>query len=705
MLQPAQRASHIEYRHDLDGLRGFALIFILIFHANPKIVRGGFIGVDIFFIISGFLITSIVLHNFEKNNFSFIDFYVRRVRRIFPALVVALIGSLIIGWFAFFADEYAQLGKHVAAGAGFIANLMLWSEVGYFDAAAETKPLLHLWSLGIEEQFYILWPFMLWLCWKARIKSIWLTIIVIILSFISCVYALYGMFDTSAAFYAPWNRFWELCCGALVAHITTFNSTGLTKLKLKLGTMFGKDLEEEGKIVRANNIISAAGALVLLFGYVAMRSSRPFPGFWGLVPAIGSMLLIFAGSKGIANRFLSNKVLVWLGLISYPVYLWHWPFMSLINIAELGHPEKWLLFATIPLSLILATLTYYFVENPLRFGGYRITKTLGLLFVTGLLGVIGLLCYKYDGFEFRIKNNPQLAKFANLPKWDDKKYLRGEDCEQLFPKMKSGYCLLTKPQVPDIMIIGDSHSNHTAVGLMLSPLADKYAIAQFGNGATPPFPGVKIYGKDMVSKIDFMEGPIELAEQHPELHTVVLVMGGPLYVNDGKKNALIELNGLIRMELMDKPEIKDQAEIFEIAMRRTLNRLIKVDKNVILLLNVPLLPFDPIACLPPRPFQYTKKYDEKRSKCITERSSFEQENLRYRELVNKILKDYPQVVVFDSAVPFCDDKLCYGKKGEDLMYRDGAHLSLEGTRYLAKYLVPLIEKEIDKNVKNKKVSN
>lgn len=155
--------SHPKYRPDIDGLRAIAILSVVVFHAFPSWIKGGFIGVDVFFVISGFLISTIIFENLDKGTFSLTEFYARRIKRIFPALILVLVACFAFGWFALLADEYQQLGKHIAGGAAFISNFVLWDESGYFDNAADTKPLLHLWSLGVEEQFYIIWP-LLWLC-------------------------------------------------------------------------------------------------------------------------------------------------------------------------------------------------------------------------------------------------------------------------------------------------------------------------------------------------------------------------------------------------------------------------------------------------------------------------------------------------------------------------------------------------------------
>lgn len=207
--------SHPKYRPDIDGLRAVAVLAVVVFHVFPDWLEGGFIGVDVFFVISGFLISSIIFENLDKGTFSFSEFYARRIRRIFPALLVMLISSLIFGWFVLLPEELNQLGKHVAAGAGFVSNIVLWNEVEYFDSAADKKPLLHLWSLGIEEQFYIAWPLVVWLAWKKRLNILFLSMVAVLVSMVFNVNVVHQYPD--AAFYCPLTRFWELLCGSVLA--------------------------------------------------------------------------------------------------------------------------------------------------------------------------------------------------------------------------------------------------------------------------------------------------------------------------------------------------------------------------------------------------------------------------------------------------------------------------------------------------------
>lgn len=209
--------AHPKYRPDIDGLRAIAVLSVIGFHAFPEKITSGFIGVDIFFVISGFLISSIIFSSLERDRFSLIEFYSRRVKRIFPALLLVMLASLVFGGFALFSDEYKQLGKHIAGGAGFVSNFILWGDSGYFDNAAKAKPLLHLWSLAIEEQFYIFWPLLLALAWKHRWGFLKITALIAVASFAASIYLTNN--NLTEAFYSPLPRFWELMVGGVLAFI------------------------------------------------------------------------------------------------------------------------------------------------------------------------------------------------------------------------------------------------------------------------------------------------------------------------------------------------------------------------------------------------------------------------------------------------------------------------------------------------------
>jgi len=209
---------HPTYRPDIDGLRAIAVLAVVLYHAFPSALPGGFVGVDIFFVISGYLISTIIAGGLQTGQFSFATFYARRVKRIFPALLLVLGATIAAGWYVLMSDEYTELGKQVTGGAGFVSNFLLWSGSGYFDSTAETKPLLHLWSLGIEEQFYIFWPLLLWAAYRCRFNVYAVAGLLALLS-MGLNLALVKTHPV-ATFYSPLSRCWELFAGAMLAFAT-----------------------------------------------------------------------------------------------------------------------------------------------------------------------------------------------------------------------------------------------------------------------------------------------------------------------------------------------------------------------------------------------------------------------------------------------------------------------------------------------------
>lgn len=413
MTTPTPHLSHPKYRPDIDGLRAVAVLSVVAFHAFPAWMKGGFIGVDVFFVISGFLISTIIFENLDKGTFSFAEFYARRIKRIFPALLLVLIASYAFGWFALLADEYKQLGKHIAAGAGFVSNLVLWGEAGYFDNSAETKPLLHLWSLGIEEQFYIVWPFVLWLAWKKKFNLLTLTFIV---AFISFYLNLKGIKkDAVATFYSPQTRFWELLSGSLLAWFSLYKKNSFSNYKVRVDGWLAKviyrdTVEADGKTL--SNVISFAGSLLLVYGFWRITKDVSFPGKWAVIPVLGAVLIIFAGPKAWINRrILSNEIAVWFGLISFPLYLWHWPLLSFARIIESEVPSRSIRIAAIVLSVVLAWLTYKFVERPLRLGKNGKGKVSVLVTLMAIVGSVGYYTYS----NFSKDNFCQNRGFEDLP--------------------------------------------------------------------------------------------------------------------------------------------------------------------------------------------------------------------------------------------------------------------------------------------------
>ena len=314
------------YRPDIDGLRAIAILAVIFFHAFPSKLKGGFVGVDIFFVISGFLISSIIMRDVDEGRFSFMRFYINRVKRIFPALIFVLTGCFLFGYYALLSDEFSSLGKHIASGLGFIQNITLYLESGYFDKSSDLKPLLHLWSLGVEEQFYLIFPVLLIVAWRFRSRVFNIIILCAVLSFVLNIVTV--QHDAVSAFFLPLTRFWEMLAGAIIAYLSLYSPERLATF-LEKNEVWRKFREEERIRSRWANICSFIGLFLLLLSLFVVNQRRLFPGWWALLPTVGAVLIITAGPHAWVNRvILGNRILVWIGLISYPLYLWHWPLFS-----------------------------------------------------------------------------------------------------------------------------------------------------------------------------------------------------------------------------------------------------------------------------------------------------------------------------------------------------------------------------------------
>ena len=296
-------ASTKEYRPDIDGMRAIAVLSVMVFHAFPEWLRGGFVGVDVFFVISGYLISSLIFAAHARSE-GLGDFYIRRIRRIFPAVILVLSGSLVFARYALFEQEYKTLGMHVAASAGFVENLLVQTETGYFDKSADTKPLLHLWSLGVEEQFYITWPLLMLGIWKARLNVFRANLIFAATTLI--VGVVLSMASDPKAYFMLLPRFWEFCLGAMVA--CRNQGLGMHGPTAHARPIFGRIAAACAKQRTAlQNTASTLGTLLLIAGIVFIEKSDRYPGITALIPVAGTALLIAAGPQGWLNRRLFSN--------------------------------------------------------------------------------------------------------------------------------------------------------------------------------------------------------------------------------------------------------------------------------------------------------------------------------------------------------------------------------------------------------------
>ena len=668
--------SHPKYRPDIDGLRAIAVLSVVAFHAFPSWVRGGFIGVDVFFVISGYLISTIIFENLDKGTFSFSEFYSRRIRRIFPALLLVLIACFAFGWFALLADEYKQLGKHIAAGAGFISNFILWNEAGYFDNSAETKPLLHLWSLGIEEQFYIVWPLLLWFAWKRKFNLLTLIIIVAVTAFILNLKGVKQ--DMIATFYSPQTRFWELLSGSLLAWFTLYKKDAFSDINSKIDVwlsriVYSEKQDNDGRAL--SNVLSFVGLLLLLYGFLRINKELSFPGKWALVPVLGAVLIITAGSNAWINRkILSNKIAVWFGLISFPLYLWHWPILSFARIVESEVPSRNIRIAAAVLSIVLAWLTYKLVERPLRFGYYSKVKVALLVILMTIVGYVGYNTFERDGLPFR---KALLGVSAPIERLGEDNVDLHKLCLDYYGISDNiRYCRVSiyDSKRPHIALIGDSHAASLYSGLSNHLMKNKEGLLLIGGRL---FVDVATYSEGNQFEIGVYKGGIlatNFVAKQREIDTVIMVSRGGAYINSNSNYYLIS-----------EPAIKDRKKIFEIGMRKTLDLMVVNKKKIIFVLDNPDIGFDPEKCQDKRPLTTKREFD-----CSIPRAQFDARQKDYRELVLEVLKDYPSVILFDQAAYLCGEISCKFKDYSSVLYGDGNHLSVRGSEFMATKLIDVL---------------
>ena len=635
--------THPKYRPDIDGLRAIAVLCVVCFHAFPTLLVGGFIGVDIFFVISGFLISTIIFDNLERGSFSFLEFYSRRINRIFPALLLVLISCFAFGWMALLADEYKQLGKHIAAGASFISNFVFLNESGYFDSAAETKPLLHLWTLGIEEQFYIIWPLLLWLAWKRKFNLLNITLIISVASFVLNIKGV--SHNPIATFYSPQTRFWELLAGSVLAYTTLYKQNLFTAKKQKLNAFLNAAIYAHSPQDNPNtlrHIQSLIGTVVIIIGVLIITKSRHFPGTLALMPTLGAVLVISAGPQALINRLiLSNRILVWFGLISFPLYLWHWPLLSFANIVESEFPSYPVRIYLILTSILLSWLTYLLIEKPIRYGKNSTLKTIILFLSMCAIGYIGYYTYQQEGFIFR-KNAVLINPYkGDIGHTDFYKYVINNyfSCT---PKIiadeaekSHGFVRCAQSQQnenEEIALIGDSHAEHLFLGI----------------AEAMPKKNVAFYIKSTTPYID-----------NPDFSTIY--------------NYLVP-NQTIKQVILTMDWTRRTTGITEMKILKTADALLNSGKKVYLTDDIPTFPFGPERCRGPRWPLFTS------SICVVNRTNIY--NLSTISMLQSIIKKDPRIKLIYTQKHLCNEIDCSMVKNDQLLYRDTNHLNINGSKYI-----------------------
>ena len=442
------------YRADIDGLRAVAVSLVLLFHAYPKALPGGFIGVDVFFVISGYLITGIIRDQKAKGTFSLAHFYERRIRRIFPALFVVLAFTYVCGWLLLLPAEFAQLGTNLVAGAAFLANISLWHQAGYFDIEALQKPLLHLWSLGIEEQFYIAWPVLLLIAARFRNGALVMIASTGIISFVLNL-ALVRVYP-EATFYLPFTRAWELLAGAFLTY---------SRIEFKKGV----------------DVVALLGLVLIVATAISIGPKSSFPGWRAALPVIGTALLIASSTSFINRHILGARVMVGLGLISYPLYLWHWPVLVYGHmISEKFNDTK--RFIAVVCCVGLAWATYRVVETPIRTGQRGGLKVTWLAAAMSSVALIAGWTIREAGLpsRFPIEVRSILQASVQAERW------RRHECIMIGGDASFADTCIDKGDGPLVFLWGDSTAAALVPGLRDLQQKHFFRLAQFTISSCEP---------------------------------------------------------------------------------------------------------------------------------------------------------------------------------------------------------------------------
>lgn len=642
---------HPKYRPDIDGLRAIAVLSVVGFHAFPGRVPGGFVGVDIFFVISGFLISTIIIEGIEHGHFNFVEFYARRIRRIFPALLIVLAASLAFGWVALLAGEFRQLGEHVLAGAAFVSNLVLWRESGYFDIDAEAKPLLHLWSLGIEEQYYIVWPFLLWIAAKARLKLLWVAVVIGIMSFALNIRGVDT--DPVATFYSPFTRLWELLAGSILAWMAIHHPDPLNRIA--------------GRYRHAGSLI---GLALIVSAILLVNRHSEFPGWWAALPVIGAVLLIAAGPRAWMNRnLLARPLLVWFGLISFPLYLWHWPLLSFGFILENETPSKAYRILAMLTAIVLAWGTYRLIELPVRKNACSRRLAILLLGLMIATGTAGYFVQVQDGLP-----NRRVAVESTEPAYSFEMQAHPvAPCPDIENEsLPAAICSQYSPPIPakTIVIWGDS-----SAGAWLPAFRDigkrhDYAIINIMHLSCPPIlearktrfdvPEAARYCKDGQTQrkvIDY------LRLLHPDL--IVIVGAWNSYSAHSSREFIVDRDN-------SDANAASTARVLSERLPQTLREVSAI---------APTIVFTSWPHMPAMPAQRTiSALGLHPRSVVVDRNEFDADSRAINEIFAR--ERSANIQLFDPSLAICDATRCDSVRGGVRFYADRYHVTPQGAMQL-----------------------
>lgn len=608
-----QKIKDITYRPDIDGLRAVAVLLVVFYHFGLFNFTGGYIGVDVFFVISGYLITGLIVRELQQNNFSLITFYERRIRRIFPAFFTVSIVLGIVGYFYYSEKAYSDLWNSIGAATTSTANFLFYSQIGYFNAPALQKPMLHTWSLSVEEQFYIFLPLILFITIKFAQR--WLKhvlIFILILSFVGNVYFLQK--DPPLAFYMSYLRAWELLVGSLLA----IQPIALPRW--------------------AHEALSLSGLIAIISVAFIYNTETLFPGVNALVPVMGTMFIINSGHdyKSLVGKILSTAPMIFIGKISYSLYLWHWPILVFGSYYLVTKPSIKYLALFGLLSVILSFLTWKFIEIPFRNKNFLQRPRIFDISISMavILLIAAFLITKAEGLPSRINRNKILPPSV----WDSQNNLWGEICWDS-TRVNWEECSLGNKHIPATFLVwGNSHAGAFAPGFnKAANESNQHGIIYWKSACSPLL-------NNRPNCQPFSDGVINFIRTHTEIKTIII--------------ANRWLPGDISEDTLDA----------------TIQELTNLGREIYLVLPVPESKFHV-----PNAYFITRLTNRSLNEYFAPRKA---DYLKYNKPIFKIFEKmaqkYNNVHLVDISDVFCVDDHCILVKNNMPLYRDDDHLSTAG---------------------------
>ncbi len=620
----------MKYRAEIDGLRALAVVPVILFHAGFELFSGGFVGVDVFFVISGYLITTILIDDIEKERFSIVSFYERRARRILPALFFVMLVCVPFAWIWMFPSQMKDFSTSLVAVSLFVSNISFWQESGYFNPAVDAKPLLHTWSLAVEEQYYVLFPIFLTMAWRfGKSRVFWM---IVAMGGISLLLSEWGWRNKSIAnFYLAPTRAWELLAGSITAFIV------------------------QHKGVRKSDILALVGLGAIAFSILAYDKHTPFPSVYGLVPVLGVVLLVlYAHKDTLVAKILGSKAFVGVGLISYSAYLWHQPLFAFARLRM--HEPGMLTFILLSIaSLLLAIVSWKYVERPFRRKDGLLSSR-SLVFYSSIAAVvafsaIGLMGRISNGFENATEGRKRLADLAAQIepnpgiKWT---------CAGSF--VISDGC--SSGDGPTLLLWGDSFAMHLYEGLRAS--APSLGIMQITTNSCSPILGISRLNPSGGNGLSwsnrclaFNQGAFEWLKRNKTIDLVVI-------------SSPFGWVGTERTINSDGDVLDPDFEVALSGLSRTVRAIENLGIEVVVVSASPKSGFDVGQCLIRR-YQFNL-----RAGC-----DFEYVESSYRhDFFSAVEQSVPVYWLYKDL---CTDGVCEAEKGSVFIYNDAVHLSKQGS--------------------------